>query len=177
MPDYTLAPVDYQPDFEDYSLAPIDYDPFAEDGVPQQSRIQVAQAETQGPPQQQPATGVGQPNTGAPAATPEDPLTSNGILAPLHDENNMVDSYVYKKLSTGTPPVGPRVSTPYKTVTATDSANRTNFGGVYGHTLTVSEPGSNDLLTITHADPNGLLVANPVEGNPNLLRIREYKGY
>src|ERR1700730_3031022 len=26
-------------------------------------------------------------------------------------------------------------------------------------------------------DPTGLLVATPVEGNPNLLSIREYKGY
>src|SRR5690348_1332860 len=111
MPDYTLVPVDHQPDFGDYSLVPVDYDPFAADGVTQQPQIQQAQAETQGLPPQQPTAGAGQPDAGAPAATPEDPLTSNGILAPLHDENNMVDSYVYKKLSTGTPPVGPRVST------------------------------------------------------------------
>ena len=32
MPDYTLAPVDYQPDFENYSLIPVDYDPYAHDG-------------------------------------------------------------------------------------------------------------------------------------------------
>ena len=63
------------------------------------------------------------------------------------------------------------------TVTATDNAKPTSFGGVYGHTLTVSETGSNDLGTITTADPTGLLVATPVEGNPNLLSVREYKGY
>ena len=63
------------------------------------------------------------------------------------------------------------------TITATDGAKHTNFGGVYGHTLTVSETGSNDLGTITAADPTGLLVATPVEGNPNLLSVREYKGY
>jgi hypothetical protein len=70
MPDYSLVPVDYQPDFDDYSLVPVDYDPFAADGVAQQSQIQQAQAQVQpqGPPQQQPATGAGQPDAGAPAA-------------------------------------------------------------------------------------------------------------
>jgi len=170
MPDYSLVPVDYQPDFDDYSLVPVDYDPFAADGVAQQSQIQQAQAQPQGSPQQQPATGAGQPDAAAPAA--------GGGLTPL-TENGRVDSYVYKKLSTGTPPAGPQVSTAKGnlTITATDGANHTNFGEVYGHTLTVSEAGSNDLGTVTAADPTGLLVATPVEGNPNLLRIREYKGY
>jgi hypothetical protein len=170
MPDCSLVPVDYQPDFDDYSLVPVDYDPFAADCVAQQWRIQQAQAQLQGPPQQQPATGAGQPDAGAPAA--------GGVLAPL-TENGRVDSYVYKKLSTGTPPTGPQVSTANgsHTITATDGAKHTNFGGVYGHTLTVSEPGSNDLGTITPADPTGLLVATPDEGDPNFLRVREYKGY
>src|ERR1700679_3344516 len=176
MPDYSLVPVDHQPDFDDHSLVPVDYDPFAADGVAQQSQIQQAQAQPQGPPQQQPATGAGQPDAGAPAATPTDPLTSNGVLTPLR-ENGMVDSYVYKKLSTGTPPACPQVTTARGnlTVTATDGAKHTNFGGDYGHTLTVSEPGSNDLGTIPPADPTGLLVANPDEGGG--VRIREYKGY
>jgi hypothetical protein len=170
MPDYSLVPVDYQPDFDDYTLVPVDYDPFAADGVAQQWRIQQAQVQPQGPPQQQPATGAGQPDVGAPAA--------GGSLTPL-TENGRVDSYVYKKLSTGTPPTGPQVTTANgsHTITATDGAKRTNFGGVYGHTLTVSEPGSNDLGTITPADPTGLLVATPDEGDPNFLRVREYKGY
>jgi hypothetical protein len=168
MPGYTLVPVDYQPDFSDYTLVPVDYDPFAEDGVAQQSQIQQAQAQLQGPPQQPPATGAGQPDAGAPAA--------GGVLSPL-TENGRLDSYVYKKLSTGTP--GPQVSTANgsHTITATDGAKRTNFGGVYGHTLALSEPGSNDLGTITPADPSGLLVASPDEGDPNFLRVREYKGY
>jgi Domain of unknown function (DUF4329) len=68
MPGYSLVPVDYQPDFGDYSLVPVDYDPFAADGVTQQAQIQQAQAQPQGPPQQQPATGAGQPDAGAPAA-------------------------------------------------------------------------------------------------------------
>jgi hypothetical protein len=68
MPGYSLVPVDYQPDFDGYSLVPVDYDPFAADGVTQQVQIQQAQAQPQGPPQQQPATGAGQPDAGAPAA-------------------------------------------------------------------------------------------------------------
>jgi hypothetical protein len=68
MPDYSLVPVDYQPDFGDYSLVPVDHDPFAEDGVTPRAQIQQAQAQPQGPPQQQPATGAGQPDPGAPAA-------------------------------------------------------------------------------------------------------------
>ena len=170
MPDYSLVPVNHQPDFDNYSLIPVDHDPFAADGVTQQAQIQLAQAQPQGPPQQQPATGAGQPDAGAPAA--------GGVLSPL-TENGRVDSYVYKKISTGTPPTGPQVTTANgsHTITATDGAKRTNFGGVYGHTLTVSEPGSNDLGTITAADPTGLLVATPAEGNPNFLSVREYKGY
>jgi hypothetical protein len=170
MPDYSLLPVDYQPNFDDYSLVPVDHDPFAADGVTQQAQIQLAQAQPQGPPQQQPATGAGQPDPGVPAA--------GGVLSALK-ENSRVDSYVYKKLSTGTPPAGPQVSTAKGnlTITATDGAKHTNFGGVYGHTLTASEPGSNDLGTVTAADPTGLLVATPVEGDPSVLSIREYKGY
>ena len=173
MPGYSLVPADYQPDFDGYSLVPVDYDPFAADGPAQQAQIQQAQAQAppQGSPQQQPATGAGQPDAGVPAA--------GGVLSPLRDENRMVDSYVYKKLSTGTPPTGPQVTTANgsHTITATDGAKRTNFGGVCGHTLTLSEPGSNDLGTITAADPTVLLVATPVEGDPSKLSVSEYKGY
>jgi len=113
----------------------------------------------------------GQPDAGVPAA--------GGVLSPLRDENHMVDSYVYAKNSTGTPPTGPQVTTAKGnlTITATDNAKPTNFGGVYGHTLTFSEPGSNNLATLTAADPTGLLVATPVEGKPSDLSVREYKGY
>jgi hypothetical protein len=166
MPDYSLVPVDYQPDFDNHSLVPVDHDPFAADGLTQQAQFQLAQAQ----PQQQPAAGPDQPDTGVPGA--------GGGLEPLK-ENGRIDSYIYKKLSTGTPPTGPQVTTANgsHTITATDGAKRTNFGGVYGHTLTVSEPGTNDLGTITPADPTGLLVATPDEGDPNFLRVREYKGY
>jgi hypothetical protein len=68
MPGYSLVPVDYQPDFDDYSLVPVDYNPFAEDGAIQPTPIQLAQAEPQGAPQQQPATGGGQFGIDRPAA-------------------------------------------------------------------------------------------------------------
>jgi hypothetical protein len=215
MPGYSLVPVDYQPDFDDYSLVPVDHDPFAADGVAQQSQIQQAQAAPQGPPQQQPATGAGQPDAGAPAAggvssgsvggigstgglpdptldrgaakvapfsgdanpTPTDSLASNGVLTSLGQ--NGVDGYVYAKNSTGIPPAGPQVTTAKGNlkITATDNAKPTNFGGVYGHVLTFSEPSSNNLATFTAADPTSLLVATPIEGDPNRLSVSEYKGY
>lgn len=64
MPDYSLVPVDYQPEFEGVSLVPVDYDPFSTDGVTQQAQTQQAQTQ-QGQPQQ-PATEAGQPDVGAP---------------------------------------------------------------------------------------------------------------
>jgi hypothetical protein len=33
------------------------------------------------------------------------------------------------------------------------------------------------ITLITATDPTGLLVATPVEGDPNLRSVREYKGY
>jgi hypothetical protein len=67
MPDYSLVPVDYQPDFGNYSLVPVDYDPFSADGPIQQAQIQTQspQIPAQSPPQE-PATGAGQPNVDAP---------------------------------------------------------------------------------------------------------------
>jgi len=170
MPNYSLVPVDHQPDFDGHSLVPVDYDPFAADGPAQQAQFQQAQAEPQGPRQQPPATGAGQPDAGAPA--------TSGALSPL-TENGRVDSYVYKKFATGTPPAGPQVTAAgsNRKITATGNANRTNFGGVYGHTLTGSEPDTDNLLIINAADPTGLLVATPVEGDPSQVSIREYKGY
>jgi hypothetical protein len=217
MPDYSLVPVDYQPNFDGYSLVPVDYDPFAAEGAVQQAQIQ--QAQPQGPPQQQPATGAGQPDAGAPTTeggpsgsggggigpaggapnptldqgaakatpfgsyanpTPTDSLTSNGGPIPLRDENGMVDSYVYAKTRLAPHQQALRLVTTANrnlTITATENANKTRAKGVYGHTLTFSEPGSNNLGTMTAADPTGLLVATPVEGDPSKLSVREYKGY
>jgi hypothetical protein len=83
MPDYSLVPVDYQPDFDDYSLVPVDHDPFAEDGLAQQAQFQQpptptqpAQPQPQSQPQQ-PATGAGQPGVNGPA-TGNSPSGSGG---------------------------------------------------------------------------------------------------
>jgi hypothetical protein len=78
MPDYSLVPVDHQPDFDDHSLVPVDHDPFIADGLAQQAQFQLAQAQPQGPPQQQPATGAGQPGVNGPAAG-NSPGGSGGI--------------------------------------------------------------------------------------------------
>jgi hypothetical protein len=40
MPDYSLVPVDHQPDFDDYSLVPVDYNPFIADDIIQRARTQ-----------------------------------------------------------------------------------------------------------------------------------------
>jgi hypothetical protein len=154
MPNSSLVPVDYQPHFDGHSLVPVDYDPFAADGPAQQAQIQQVQAEPQGPPQQPPATGAGQPDAGAPAA--------GGVLSPL-TENGRVDSYVYKKFSTGTPPAGPQVTAAEsnRKITATDNANRTNVGGVYGHTLTYSEPDYRQLANNQRCRPDWFVGSDP----------------
>ena len=53
MPDYSLVPVDYQPDFSDVSLVPVDHDPFGADDITQQAQAQPAQIQSQ-PAQPQP---------------------------------------------------------------------------------------------------------------------------
>jgi len=61
MSDFSLVPVDHQPDFADVSLIPVDHNPFSADGA-----IQVAGAQPQS--QSQPlATGDDLPEVGAPA--------------------------------------------------------------------------------------------------------------
>ena len=61
MPDFSLVPIDHQPDFADVSLVPVDHDPFSADGMIQQARTQL---ESQ---PQRLATGADLPNVGAPA--------------------------------------------------------------------------------------------------------------
>jgi hypothetical protein len=82
MPDYSLVPVDHQPDFDDYSLVPVDHDPFAADGLTQQAQFQqpptpTQPAQPQPQTQQQPATGAGQPGVNGPA-TGNSPSGSGG---------------------------------------------------------------------------------------------------
>jgi hypothetical protein len=74
-----------------------------------QAQLQT-QADPQGPLQQQPATGTGQPDPGAPAA--------GGVLSGLTEKNGTADSFVYKKFSTGTPPAGPQIAKGNVTITA-----------------------------------------------------------
>jgi hypothetical protein len=61
MPDFSLVPVDHQPDFGDVSFVPVDHDPFSADGLIEQARTQL---ESQ---PQRLATGVDLPDVGAPA--------------------------------------------------------------------------------------------------------------
>ena len=61
MPDFSLVPVDHQPDFTDVSFVPVDHDPFSADGMIEQARTQL---ESQ---PQRLATGAGSPDVGAPA--------------------------------------------------------------------------------------------------------------
>jgi hypothetical protein len=61
MPDYSLVPVDHQPDFGDVSLVPVDHDPFSAADIIQRTR---AQMESQ---PQRLATGAAPPNAGVPA--------------------------------------------------------------------------------------------------------------
>jgi hypothetical protein len=42
MSDFSLVPVDHQPDFKDISLVPVDHDPFSADDMIQQARTQLA---------------------------------------------------------------------------------------------------------------------------------------
>jgi hypothetical protein len=78
MPDYSLVPVDYQPDFDGYSPVPVDYNPFGADGPIQQARTQLAS-------QPQPDAGFDQPPS-APqtpgSAPPLPPIVPNGGQAP-----------------------------------------------------------------------------------------------
>jgi hypothetical protein len=47
MDDFSLVPVEHQPDFENVSLVPVDHDPFGAGGVTQPAPTQAARAQTQ----------------------------------------------------------------------------------------------------------------------------------
>jgi len=66
MVDYSLVPVDHQPDFSDVSLVPVDHDPFGADSGVQEAQAQPAQPQPESPPQQ-PAMGAVQLNAGGPS--------------------------------------------------------------------------------------------------------------
>jgi A nuclease of the HNH/ENDO VII superfamily with conserved WHH len=68
--DYSLVPVDHQPDFENVSLVPVEHDPFIEEGEAQQAQSQQALTQPVQPPDQppqQPAAGVARLYVGPPA--------------------------------------------------------------------------------------------------------------
>ena len=70
MPDYSLVPVDHQPDFYDASLVPVDHDPFSDEGTIRQAQAQPVQSQPLQPqpasPPQPQAIGADQPGIGAP---------------------------------------------------------------------------------------------------------------
>jgi len=63
MTEFSLVPVEHEPDFRDASLVPVEHDPFQADSAIQQAQIQQAQAQLEKPPQQ-PARRTDQPNVG-----------------------------------------------------------------------------------------------------------------
>jgi hypothetical protein len=48
MDEYSLVPVEHQPDFENASLVPVDHDPFSADGITQQAQFQQPQTQRPG---------------------------------------------------------------------------------------------------------------------------------
>ncbi|WJR76474.1 DUF6883 domain-containing protein [Bradyrhizobium sp. NP1] len=76
MPDFSLVPVDHQPEFENVSLVPVEHDPFGDDGVTQPVQGQAQAAPTQTAPtspqpaQFQPQGQTQQPTTGASQSSP-----------------------------------------------------------------------------------------------------------
>ena len=82
MPDFSLVPVDHQPDFGDVSFVPVDHDPFSADGATQQVQAQSIQSQSvQTPPagsQQPPVMQAGQPDVGIAAAPLTDRASHSG---------------------------------------------------------------------------------------------------
>jgi len=85
MPDYSLVPVDYQPDFGDYSLVPVDYDPFSDEDATQQARTQPSQPQPQSQPQPVPSA---QPTPPVPAGS----AIGGGSSSPFIDFFNQLSA-------------------------------------------------------------------------------------
>ena len=93
MPDYSLVPVDHQPDFYDASLVPVDHDPFSDEGVVQQAQAQQGQLQPTRPEPAnptQPPTG-GYETGGAPSTNlvqdGAEPLPFSGFANPTPAES------------------------------------------------------------------------------------------
>lgn len=99
MSEFSLVPVDHQPDFSDVSLVPVDHDPFGTDAVIPQARVQWTQTEIQPaqPQAQQLAEGTDQPGTvvppvgAGPSTSPDqgnpEPIPFNGYANPTLTES------------------------------------------------------------------------------------------
>lgn len=94
MADFSLVPVDHQPDFSDVSLVPVDHDPFSVDGTTQQTGIQAV------------ATDAGSSNVGADIG---DEATSNRsrplVLAAAGDSYPTADAAAIAALQDAYPPL------------------------------------------------------------------------
>jgi hypothetical protein len=82
MADYSLVPVEHQPDFENASLAPIDHDPFSADGVTQQA--QSPQSQSQQAQTQQPTMGASRSSAPTPGVATTD-STGSALTAGASD--------------------------------------------------------------------------------------------
>ncbi|HEX5242553.1 MAG TPA: DUF4951 domain-containing protein [Tepidisphaeraceae bacterium] len=92
MPDFSLVPVERQPDFADVSLVPVDHDPFGDDGVTQQTQAQPGQTRAQSTQSQliqiQPQ---GQPQSAPPnPISPAGPAIEGGSGSPFVDFFNQL---------------------------------------------------------------------------------------
>src|SRR3979490_2820795 len=92
MPDYSLVPVDYQPDFEGVSLVPVDYQPDFADDIIQRAR-------TQQESHPQPDAGFDQPPSApqtpgsAPPLSPIVPNDGQGPSVPQPPGQNLHSQY------------------------------------------------------------------------------------
>lgn len=107
MTDYSLVPVDHQPDFSDASLVPVEHDPFSADDQTQlaqiqqaQTRNQLSQSQPESPPQQ-PATGVGQPNAGTSGDADRGSL--NGVSGSAPDPSRSAEPAPFSGYANPTP--------------------------------------------------------------------------
>lgn len=71
MADYSLVPVEHQPEFENVSLVPVDHDTFSDSGLPQQAPTQLAQMPIRSPQGQPPVRQAQSPQPQAQPARPE----------------------------------------------------------------------------------------------------------
>ena len=103
MTDFSLVPVDHQPDFGDVSLIPVDQDPFGSDRTTQQLQIQQAQAppgEPQSPLLVAPSEDYNRPiGAQLPELADESSAYNYASLAPSLNDDPKADSPYWPKSS------------------------------------------------------------------------------